>query len=689
MLPRQSGLPPIRAEEFIVRDDADFVRALRLDSPALAPVREARERQGPAAAMAAFICRFRAGHAPLLARRSGHRKAAHAQTAPHPAFNTAPADAVLAGHIDDGYCSQDVGAGGIDWRHGPLHCITRFPSFRTVLAAHRHTGAAKYARFIVKHGQAYMAARSIEEFIGRDTLSYAPDGDVRAPWEWSMIHNRLGTWAEAVAQLRTCPDVTDAEILAILRRMLEEMRFLLRCLDLHVRAKSNSGGTMLLSVLIVAELMEDFTESAAWQDRVAARFPAFLEDAFYPDGLFRELTVGYSVELDLTVQLLAERLIERPGAEAWHDRLRAIYGALAGMSRPDGSLPPLGDSWPCRVSDGVAPRLATALGCDWVTRFSGARAPEPPFLSWPAPGQPAWGGYYAMRSAWSPKANYLLVDGGPWGLSHMHCDRLSLVVSADGAHFLVDPANTTYESNDPAARISLLYAGFLHNTLVVDGADEFIAPPGWWETAAPLANRWEQGSAHVLFCGAFDFAPVKAVRWERRVLFVDGAYWLVQDVLTGEPAEVEVEQNFQFDEDIRVRVEDRAVRAEAPGGERFALVLLGGPLAPVLTTGDGAPHPTRSTAYYASTEPRLFDHGRGWVGRGIAIRPAPAATYVGRVRLPAMLTVALVPGSADALAAGICREETERGTIWSLPARSGRLRWDTGPDGCSVREAGA
>ena len=89
-------------------------------------------------------------------------------------------------------------------------------------------------------------------------------------------------------------------------------------------------------------------------------------------------------------------------------------------------------------------------------------------------------------------------------------------------------------------------AGFLHNTITVDGVDEFMGcysvdcGPIPWEIRTPLQNRWEHGENYSLFAGDYSFAPLKPVKWERRVLFVDKTYWLLQDVLTGELPKAEV-----------------------------------------------------------------------------------------------------------------------------------------------------
>ena len=284
-----------------------------------------------------------------------------------------------------------------------------------------------------------------------------------------------------------------------------------------------------------------------------------------------------------------------------------------------------------------------------------------------------------------------MIDGGPWGTTHQHMDRLSFVLAAHGADFLTDPGNTLYANNEPGARLSTLHAGFLHNTLTVNGVDEFVRERAEEATALPLTNRWEQGAAHVLFAGHFDFAPHQPVRWERRLLFVGDAYWLLQDILTGELADAAIEQNFQFETDITVEIEGSRAIATAPNGARLLLLPLGGGLAPRAVCGEEGEHPTWSTQYGACRGPQPMKHGRGWISRVTkSITPAPAVVYAGRVALPAVLTLALVPlppGAAlDALPAITARPDGAA-TVWRLPHAGGALEVRSSVAGVEVAAA--
>ena len=199
------------------------------------------------------------------------------------------------------------------------------------------------------------------------------------------------------------------------------------------------------------------------------------------------------------------------------------------------------------------------------------------------------------------------------------------------------------------------------------------------EAKEPLSNRWEQGDGYVLFVGDYSFCPVKDVHWQRRVLFVDGAYWLLQDVIMGEPAEVDVEQNLQFEADVQVEFEGDGIVATAPpDGARLLVVPLEGQLAPELTVGDREPH----VSYWPGGKPsdvlRREDghdqkHGRGWTGRSESrLIPAPAVTYRGSAALPATITLLLIPQEPGGeVLPQVLRDVTSSGSLWTLPTASG------------------
>lgn len=671
---------PPSLESVIVPDNAALLRALDWTKPALAPVKAALDSGDVAAAERAFIAYFRAH--PMHSHGWGYD---WTRLPREPQYKNALAEDALRGRLSDGYCVYDVPPAGVDWRECPLSCLNRFDIFHPLLLSYYHTGDTRYLRYVVDHSLAGMRAWPLEEFAGHTTQEgWRTHYVVAAPWYWCILPHRQDQWALALPLLRQSAAVTDAELLAILRRTISESRFLLPSVGRYVANEHNAGCFMIRVLGEVSDVLSDFREAAEWRRLAARYFAQYLDAAMYPDGFNKELTMGYNLSMLQQMSKTGAMFFGEPMLESCGDHLRRFVTAYAALTGPSGCVPSFGDLCARETRGYIYEPIIEWARRPWLRWFLGeAGAPEPPFTHWPPFGEPAYGGYYALRSDWSPAARYLLVDGGPWGTSHQHGDKLSFALSAHGADFIVDPATTTYASNAPGAVISILNAGFLHNTIAVDGVDVYMKSADDLVSRAPLPNRWEQWEQAVLFVGAYDFAPLKPVRWERRICFVDGIYWLLQDVLTGAADEVAVEQNFQFDEPIMVQLKDARALATASNGARLWVRPLASPLIPAVAVGDKTPRNTYSTqAYFPWKEAcnirrRWFDHGRGWVGRCTdRLFPAPAVTYAGRVRLPAVFTLALIPlapGVGDDVLPEIVRTAREDGEEWRLPIPGGHL----------------
>lgn len=676
------------SRDFIV-PRADFIRRLDLTKPELGAVKTALDAGDVTGAEKAYVTYFRTRRfdTPLLTDWS-----AVAQT---PNWRRDTADRTLAGHLDDGYSVYDVPPTGLDWHNSPLSCITRFPILGQLRHAYHQTGDAKYARFIIDHMLGYVDAYPIEEFVGKHT----PEGwvshtTVAKPWYWCMIPERLTEMPQSLALLRTAPEVSDEELLRLLHRMYMECGYLSTEIKTWVDKRHNGGCAMIGALATAATVLSDFPQAQQWLDQAAALELQYLTESFYPDGMCVELTTAYSSSVSQMVQGMCYALRERPAIARHKDKVAALIECMVGLSDPTGWLPSYGDLYATTLDRGIHEAAAQWCGLNYVKPLASRQpGPTPPFVNWPKPGQKQWCGYYVMRSGWEPQARYLAIDGGPWGTTHQHGDRLSFVLTALGSKFIIDPSSTRYAANTPDSFISVQRSGFLHNTITVDGVDEFMGSVPR-ESEAPLTNRWETSDHYTLFSGSYSFAPLKPVNWERRVLFVDQAYWLLQDVLTGEPPQAQIEQNFQFEADLKISFDGNRTLATAPSGAKLMLVPLGGDLQPTLTSGDKEPH----TTYWPDGKPKTVlaredghdqKHGRGWTGRsGDKLIPAPAVTYTGTVKLPATLTVLLVPLTPNQTAADLPAVkvvEAEEKGLWTLPVKQGALTFESSLTACAVR----
>ncbi len=686
------------AEQFIVAGREAFMNALKLDKPELAEVKANLEKGDVAAAERAYIKYFRSKPLPkspaLIDWESVQRDAG---------YNPSGVEAFMAGHIANGY---DAPATGIDWRDAPLVSLTRLHILTPTAYAYFHTGEVKYARFVVDHIYDYMRGYPIEEWIGKEDQGFIGDLTVCRPWHWCMVTRRLQQESRVLPLVRKCEQVTDEELLTILHRMYEEARYLRAWMPKWLAARHNGGLAAILCMTPTFLVLEDFKGSDEWMELCLNGLRQYMIDAFYPDGTCIELSTPYCGGVIQMVMETAYTLYgtgEQLGPSQPH--LNAMVDWAIGVLKPSGDCPSFGDGCGHSLSYMLHEEVVRKLEVPWALTLLGKQdEPLPPYTVWPRPGQEQWGGYYAMRSNWSKEALYMCIDGGVWGIAHQHGDKLSFELSAYGAEFIVDPTGTYYHSPRPDAYLSRQQAGFLHNTITVDGVDEFryvladgkathLRPT---EISEPLDNTWEHGEDYSLFAGSYCFEPLKPVTWERRVLFADKRYWLLQDVLTGDQDDAEIEQNFQFDIDIEIEFDGTTTIARAPNAARLVIVPLTGDLKPVLTIGDKTPHVTywpdgiATDDWYPEEVCQAVTHGRGWMGHnGHKLMPAPAVTYVGDVKLPAMLTLAIIPLAPDADLSDIPEIASEiKGDVstWVLPVKDGTLRFSTSTESCAVSQ---
>lgn len=673
-----------------------FFRDLRLDRPELAQVKEALDQNDLTRAGKAYATWFRTKEMKwaLWTDWSALKR--------DPAFDRAKADGLLAGHLWDGYSVYEVPATGIDWRKAPLTCLTRFPIFSTLLDAAFHTQEPKYATFLAAHAMEYIKAYPMAEFVGKGSFGDNGNFVVSSPWHWSMMPRRVEELSRAMTLVRQFPQVSDDDLIAILHRIYQEAVYCRLAMKRWVDKRHNGGKSYIVAMAHAGKLLADFKVTDEWSANNAALLAQYIQQSFYPDGQCVEIATSYSGSAAYYVQELASQMIDQEGIKAARPRLAAMVEWSIGISTPGGALPSFGDLTARDVSGTIYRPLLDWLDVPYaktiLDRGSGdENGPLPPHVVWPAPGQEAWAGYYAMRSDWTKRARYLCIDAGPRGTSsHDHGDKLSFVVSAYGENFVIDPTSTSYRNNEPDAFISTQKAGFLHNTVTVDGVDEFANEPA--EAKVPLTNRWEHSAHHSLMEGSYSFAPVKAVEWKRRLVFADKSYWMLQDVLTGEQGAegVMVEQNFQFEKGIEVEFDGARTIAIAPSGARLVLIPMVTEMKPTLSIGDEKPH----TTYWPDGKPKPnvgrkggkdeSPHGRGWTGRsGNKLLPAPAVTYVGRVKLPAMLTILMVPIAPNEDLKQLPEVVAESGkdaVTWVLPLAKNSLRVETSPTTFRVRD---
>ncbi|MBI4479283.1 MAG: alginate lyase family protein, partial [Acidobacteria bacterium] len=254
------------------------------------------------------------------------------------------------------------------------------------------------------------------------------------------------------------------------------------------------------ALLIGGLIFSECKRARAWQQLGASLLVQEMDQQISADGVHAELSSYYhcyALDFYLQALVLANRNRFSFPKEIGK-RLGCMMDFLQYLTRPDGSIPLLGDE------DGGR---ALALGRTNYRSFRDALCAgavlffRPDFKHqagefceetlWML-GEPAWNtyaflksspplrlsasypaaGYFIQRSDWSRLASHLVFDCGGMGIingGHGHADSLSLVLSAAGKELLTDPGTASY--NAPEWR-NFFRSTIAHNTALVDGRDQ-------------------------------------------------------------------------------------------------------------------------------------------------------------------------------------------------------------------------
>ncbi len=153
------------------------------------------------------------------------------------------------------------------------------------------------------------------------------------------------------------------------------------------------------------------------------------------------------------------------------------------------------------------------------------------------------GGYYILRSGWGDSLvsyedeRYLVFDCGDLGAgNHGHLDLLSFEMAAFGQSLIVDPGRHTYDESGEINWRVLFRGTSYHNTVLVDGNNQtryeshkvkfkIKGPQPDYELKA-FISRPGFDYLHGI-AGSHEYPVVH----ERKILFVNGEYWVICDVL--------------------------------------------------------------------------------------------------------------------------------------------------------------
>lgn len=582
--------------------DAGLLAELDLERPELAGVKAAAG--DPAAALAELLVHLKSRAAP---------RHIYGARPLQPGADLAAADSICANVVNGFHVGDPV-----NWRCNPngylewMHAFNRTFFFMTLLKAWQATGDERYARKLDEYFASFLADNP-------EPVGHNGGGD--PAWETLSVAVRIyGSWLECFFALLHEPAFRDETRVAMLKSFHGHAEHLFR-----YQGYANNWLIVESRVLaVLGMLFPEFRRAGAWRDEGLGRLAVEIEKQVYPDGADWELAPGYHMMavagfLDV-YEIACLNGMALPAA--FEERLPRTFEYIAGMTRPDGSLPSVNDSGGYRACNGGAFLERGARLFNRPDFLAGAEGPY-------AGRSRAFAdcGMHVLAGGTGRAAKWLLFDAGPFGASHQHDDALALELFAHGVPFLVDPGISGYMNDGWTDFYRRTRA---HSTVLVNGAGQQRGKLGAEARAASV-----RGKTLCVLGPVFDLArgryedgyeglAEKTVH-ERSVLFVREDYYVVFDEVRGEGVE-RLEALFHFSP-MRVELETRArrVRSMRLKGPNLEIV----PLEP--RSG------LKVHLACGETEPV-----QGWVADAEDL-PAPVACYSLRGKSPLRFAAALFP----------------------------------------------
>jgi Heparinase II/III-like protein/Heparinase II/III N-terminus len=415
-------------------------------------------------------------------------------------------------------------------------------------------------------GQAYWFTndeRYVQTFVDQ-LVSWMDQNPPKLGINWASnleVAFRSISWLWALYFFQESAALTSDVFVRALKFLYLNARHLETYLSTYFSPNTHLTGEAL-GLFYLGTMLPEFRAAAGWLETGRNILLAQIERHVQPDGVYFEQSSyyhRYTVDFYTHLLLLARRN-KRSLPDVLETKLILLLDHLQYITRPDGTTPLFGDDdggrlmmLEARRANDFRASLGTAavlfrrgdykfvaneaaqetlwlLGPAGLSEFDGLAAREPAKRSVAFTS----GGYYVMRDAWIPTANYLLIDCGPHGTNncgHAHADALSFELAARGKTTLVDPGTATYTG---ARETRDWFRGSLaHNTLTVDGESSSspAGPFSWTTIARCRTESWINRDRFDYFEGSHDgYRRLPDPVWHSRgVLFLKDDYWVIRD----------------------------------------------------------------------------------------------------------------------------------------------------------------
>lgn len=427
--------------------------------------------------------------------------------------------------------------------------INRHQHFYVLGRAYRLTGDEKYARRFAEHLESWM-----EENPPKVGINWASSLEVAY---------RAIAWIWAFEFFQESPSLTPELLDRAVSYLDVHGRHLERYLSTYFSPNTHLTGEAL-GLLYLGVSLPRLKRAARWRQKGWDILVEQLPKQVHPDGVYFEQASyyhRYTVDIYLHAVILA-RKSGIPVPPEMLERLGLLVDHLADLTRPDGTIPIIGDDDGGRLAwlderdfmDVRSPLAVASVVFDRPDHagISGDATEEVFWLLGPEAGEQVdrWalhhpkpdhlsrlypvGGYAIMRDGWDRTANHAVIDCGPLGMmncGHAHSDALAMEISMAGCAILVDPGTYTYTASAVDRDRFRLSAS--HNTVTVDGQSASVpaGPFSWAIRTDARCESWYAGGNVDWFVGSHaGFQRLSDPATHRRsVLFVHDSYFIVVD----------------------------------------------------------------------------------------------------------------------------------------------------------------
>ncbi len=364
----------------------------------------------------------------------------------------------------------------------------------------------------------------------------------------SYLNNTIhcSVWARCLQRLLPTETVAPLELLHILKSLHDQSRYLEIVTNGHAGNWPTIGCQGVLATLAALPVFRDLDRLANYCIETLGQQVA---QQILPDGVQDELTPHYHAVVVNNILTCAESCVQlgRTLQQRTLDLLRQMVRYQEQTVTPGRRTQvAFNDSDPEAV-----PRTAERL------RRIGLADMIPEARSLQAEAYP-WAGVAFLRQPPDEGDLYMAFDGGPFGRSHQHEDKLGFWLHAMGHDFLVDPGRHLYDRSE-VSFLPYLVTTQAHSTITIDGAGQHSrGRPDTWiaQSIAPgsgsLSFTQEGSDCRASACYDLGYGPDNAiqVRHHREVVFVGQTFWLLFDTLRGTGTQDSgthtIESRFQF-----------------------------------------------------------------------------------------------------------------------------------------------